>query len=82
MTVINKAAVTIEILGSKLQPNESRDFPERMFNTLSIHSNIGSCVVTTEYGERSFRNFGKLIAKEGCEKNEKGMKNIIVSSID
>ena len=53
-----------------------------MFNTLDIHSEIGSCVITTEYGQRSFRNYGKLVAKEGRKKNENGMKNILVSSID
>lgn len=82
MTVTNKTTVALEIMGGILEPNESREYPEMMFNTLDIHSEIGSCVITTEYAERSFRNFGKLVAKEGCEKNENGMKNIIVSSID
>lgn len=53
-----------------------------MFNVLDIHSEIGSCVITTEYGQRSFRNFGKLVAKEDREKNEHSIKNILVSSID
>lgn len=82
MTVTNKASVTLEILGGTLEPNESREYPEMMFNTLNIHSEIGSCVITTEYEKRSFRNYGKLIAKEGRKKNEHGMKNILVSSID
>lgn len=82
MTVTNKTSVTLEILGGSLEPNESREYPEMMFNTLSIHSEIGSCDITTEYGERYFRNFGKLVAEEGRKKNELGMKEIIVSSID
>jgi hypothetical protein len=82
MTVTNKTSVTLEILGGSLKPNESREYTEMMFNTLDIHSEIGSCVITTEYGQRSFRNYGKLVAKEGRKKNEHGMKNIIVSSID
>jgi len=82
MTVTNKTAVTLEILGGSLEPNQSREYTEMMFNTLDIHSEIGSCVITTEYGKRCFRNFGKLVAKEGRKKNERGMKNIIVSSID
>lgn len=82
MTVINKSPVTLEILGGNLNPNESREYTEMMFNTLNIHSEIGSCVITTEYGERSFRNYGKLFAKEGEEENEDGIKNILVSSID
>lgn len=82
MTVTNNTSVTLTILGGDLKPNESSEYPEMMFNTLDIHSEIGSCVVTTEYGERSFRNYGKLVAKEGCEKNKDGLKNILVSSID
>lgn len=82
MTVTNKTSVALEILGWSLKPNESREYTEMMFNTLDIHSEIGSCVITTEYGQRSFRNYGKLVAKEDRKKNEHGMKNIIVSSID
>lgn len=82
MTITNKTSVTLEILGTKLKPNESQEYTEMMFNTLDIHSEIGSCVITTEYSQRSFKNYGKLVAKEGKEKNKHGMKNIIVSSID
>lgn len=71
MTVTNKTSVALEILGGSLKPNESREYTEMMFNTLDIHSEIGSCVITTEYGQRSFRNYGKLVAREGRKKNEK-----------
>ena len=81
MKVTNKTAVTLEILGGTLEPQESREYTEMMFNTLDIHSEIGSCVITTEYGKRSFRNYGKLLAKEGHQKNEYGMKEILISSI-
>lgn len=82
MTVINRSSVNIEILGRILEPNKSGEFLEMMFNTLDIHSDIGSCVITTEYGKRYFRNFGKLQAKEGRKKNKDGMKNILVTSVD
>ena len=82
MTVTNKTSVALEILGGILKPNESQEYTEMMFNTLNIHSEIGSCVITTEYGQRSFSNHGKIKAKEGRKKNEYGMKNIIVSSIE
>lgn len=81
MTVTNNTSVTLEILGGELQPNESQEYPEMMFNTLNINSEIGSCVITTEYAQRSFRNYGKLVAKEGKKKNEDGMKNILISAI-
>ncbi len=82
MTVTNKTTVTLEILGNQIKPGESRECTEMMFNTLSIHSEIGSCFIITEYGKRSFRNYGKLVAKEGRKKDEHGMKNIIVTSIN
>ena len=82
MTVTNQTSVTLEILGTELKPNESKEYTEMMFNTLDIHSESGSCTITTEYGQRSFINYGKLVAKEGRKKNDNGMKNILVSSID
>lgn len=81
MTITNNTSVTLEILGNRLAPQTSQEFTERAFNTLDIHSEIGSCTITTEYSQRSIRNFGKLVASEGSERNERGMLNIIVSSI-
>lgn len=52
MTITNKTSVTLEILGTKLKPNESQEYTEMMFNTLDIHSEIGSCVITTELALR------------------------------
>lgn len=45
---------------------------------LDIYSYIGSYVITTEYGKRSFKNYGRLVAKEGRKKNKDGMKNILI----
>lgn len=82
MTITNKTSVTLEILRGELKPNQSKEYPEMIFNTLAINSEIGSCIITTEYNQRSFKNYGKLVAKKGRKKNEHGMKNILVSSID
>lgn len=81
MLIENKTAVTLKIRGNLLEPNQSMDYSERAFDELSIHSDIGSCTITTEYSQRSIENYGKLVAKEGKKKNERGMKNIIVSSL-
>ena len=82
MLVTNKSNVQIVILGGILKPNESREYTEMAFNTLNIHSEIGSVEITTEYCRRSIKNYGKLFAKEGRKKGEHGMKNIIVTSIE
>ena len=62
MTITNKTSVSLKIMGSSVGPNETREFPENAFNTLSVHSDIGSCVITTEYSQRTIENFGKLVA--------------------
>ncbi len=82
MLITNKTKVELVISNSILKPGESREYMEMGFNTLNIHSEIGSVVIVTEYCNRSISNFGKLIAKEGRKKNEHGMKNIIVTAKD
>lgn len=82
MLVTNKTSVDVVIHGGTLKPKESKEYTEMGFNTLDIHSEIGSSVITTEYGTRNIKNYGKLVAKEGRKKNEHGMKNIIVTEIE
>lgn len=82
MLVTNKTNVDLVILGGIVKPNQSHEYTEMGFNTLDIHSEIGSSVITTEYCKRSIKNYGKLVAKEGCKKNEQGMKNIIVTEVE
>lgn len=82
MLVTNNTSVNIEIYGGILKPKESGEYTEFGFNTLDIHSEIGSSVITTEYCRRSIKNYGKIVAKEGRKKDEHGMKNIIVTQIE
>ena len=79
MTVINKSTVTVYIHGIGLKPNEFKDYPEMKFNTLNIHSDIGSCVITTEYGRRMITNYGKLFANEELTNSLSLTKDIIVT---
>ena len=51
------------------------------FNTLDIHSEIGSAVITTEYCTRSIKNYGRIVAKEAKKKDSHGMKIIVVTEI-
>lgn len=81
MIVTNNTSMNIVVSDGILKPKETRAYTEMMFDTLNIHSEIGSCVITTEYGERSIRNYGRLVAKEGRKKDENGMKNIIVTEV-
>ena len=48
MLVTNKTKVDIEINGNALKPKESREYNEIVFDTLNIHSEIGSCLIVSE----------------------------------
>ena len=82
MTITNKTTATLKILGRKLKPGKSRKYEDWMFNTIKISSEIGNCVITIEYGKKSFKNHGKLVAMEGNKRNEHGIKDIIITSIN
>jgi len=81
MTVTNKSTVTLRILGCNHEPNETKEYPEKAFSTLGIYSAIGSCVIMSIHGERIFRNYGRLVAKEEAKKDAHGMSNILIASI-
>lgn len=80
MTVINKSSVTVDIYGISLKPNQAKEYPDMTFNTLNIHSDIGSCVITTEYGRRNIRNYGNLSARETDSIKSNSSKDITIYS--
>lgn len=80
MVITNKTNVDVYFSGHCLKPNESRKRYESAFDTLGIHSEIGSVEIITVYGKRHINNYGKLVGKEGWKK-EAGMKNIIIENV-
>ncbi len=54
------------------------DITEHIFDTINIHSDIGSAEITCEYGERFIENFGKLVAREDNKLDSNNRKCIIV----
>jgi hypothetical protein len=81
MIIINNTKVALEILGDQLQPGASRNFPEDTV-MLSVRSDIGRCIIKSDRGEVSFKNFGDLVGQEGEEALERGRKHVVISSID
>lgn len=85
MTIVNKTNYVITTSdGGIIRPNESGFAAEHIFNTVSLHSEIGSCIITTEYSFRSFKYFGKIVATEGKKSTQpldNGLKEIIVSEV-
>jgi len=80
MIILNKSTATLNISGTKVPPDDAFETTEMMFNTVDIHSDIGSVVITTEYSTRYFEAFGKLIAFESdyLPKDKQGLKQIVV----
>lgn len=64
MRIANQSGYNIDIDGNTISTGEEYEADEMMFNSVSIHSDIGSVEITTEYSKRSFRNYGNLKAYE------------------
>ena len=79
MRIINQSEAIITINGSKVFPGDEFITAENMFNTQPIYSDIGSIEITTEYGVRSIKCYGKLEAYEDTYlKDTNGLAQIIV----
>ncbi len=78
MNITNKTKVTLYIEGERVVPDGTYEKMEMGFDTTNIHSKIGSCRIVTEYAERKFKNFGKIVAYETVIKDKQGLKNIVV----
>lgn len=82
MVITNKTKVVLYIEGERVKPNETYEKTEMVFDTVNIHSQRGSCIITTEYAKRSFKNYGKIFAKETSGKDNQGKKKIIVKEFE
>lgn len=79
MRIINQTQYNLTIDGDTVEPGHEYLTDEMMFNTQPIYSDIGAVEITTEYGVRSFKCYGKLEAYEDTYlKDENGLAQIIV----
>lgn len=67
--------------GDTILPKKSGFVITHIFDTLSLHSEIGSCIVTTRYSSLSFQSFGKINVFEDKESKTNNKLNIIISKI-
>ena len=66
-------------LSNGCKVDKKTDVYEASFNTLSIHSNIGSAIIITEYSKRHIKYYGNLIVTEDeNKKDENGLPVINV----
>lgn len=78
MTIINNTNVNLHINSGIITPASKKEMYEGCFNTVNIHSDIGSIEIVTEYSKRYIKNFGKITAEETGEMDENGLPNIVV----
>ncbi len=78
MTIINNTNVDLHINSEIITPGSKKGIYEGRFNTVNIHSDIGSIEIVTEYSERYIKNFGRITAEETGEMDENGLPNIVV----
>lgn len=68
ITIKNETTEVLYLRGSFLEPHTSETVRELIFDSIDIHSNIGSCEIhTAEKGKREIKAFGKLNVKEVTE---------------
>lgn len=70
MILINNT--TVELCtdsGVTLKPGSTYTCDEKVFDTINLHSNIGSCIITCEYANRSVKTFGIIDASVDKENN-------------
>lgn len=78
MTIINNTNVDLYINSRIINPGSKERIYERCFNTVNIHSDIGSIEIVTEYSKRYIKTFGRITAEETGEMDENGLPNIVV----
>ena len=79
MRIANQSGYNIVIDGNTISTGEEYEVDEMMFNSVSIHSDIGSVEITTEYSKRFFQNYGNLKAYEDAVlKDAQGLPQINV----
>lgn len=82
MIILNKSNVELHINGNEVVPGAEYDAAEMMFQDLSIHSDIGSVEVVTEYSTRYFSCYGRLTAYESdSTKDTSGLPQIIIEEV-
>ncbi len=78
MVIENQTKCNIYIDCKVTEPGIRRYVTEHIFNTVDIHSDIGSAVITTEYYQRIFLTYGKMFLIESNELDSNGHKIIVV----
>ena len=82
MIINNKTPYAIFVETKMVEPMQTVNVNEHVFDTINIHANAGSVMIVTEYCSRFITNFGAIKAVESKQLDEFGMKIIDVVEAD
>lgn len=80
MIITNNTNHIIYIDDVAIAPKSSYECEEHQFNTVNIHCDIGSCIITTEYSKRTFSDFGNIKVVELEDKDSHGLHRLSIVS--
>lgn len=79
MTIANQTNYILSVDGKTIIPDSRRYILESVFDTIGIHCDIGSAIITTEYGHRGIVTFGSLNVVESDETDREDQKILLVT---
>lgn len=72
MVIFNNSDTPITVGENQIMPNTLAYYLERVFDTINIHSDYGSAVLTCEYKDVHIKNFGIMFVCEMINTLESG----------
>lgn len=72
MVIFNNSDTPITVGENQIMPNTWAYYLERVFDTINIHSDYGSAVLTCEYKDVHIKNFGIMFVCEMINTLESG----------
>ncbi len=71
MNIINNTNISIFVDDNKIEPGDNINIHEYIFDTINIHSNIGSGEIICEYNNRYIHCYGNIDIKEASDTEDK-----------
>lgn len=81
-TIYNKSGVDVWVNDLWVKPDKAIVVPEPLNNQINIISSIGTSIIDTCEGVRSYFNHGKLYVHDDGKENEYGRKIMVIHSLN
>lgn len=80
MRIYNNSNYTVFVNDFYIVSGDYADISEHIFDTINLHCNVGSSVITCEYGKRYIENYGNLYTEETDLLDDNGSKRIVIKN--